>query len=110
MTPPQTPPPHLLTRILASPAAVSPTPSGPTVWAVTGAAANNVVSVTTTRPNLQDMETSPRKTRLLSNKWNLGNAVSAVWQRIFAFLSSIRFGLLDGIFFRAGGQCISRRG
>jgi hypothetical protein len=54
-TTPQMPPPHLLTRTLASPAWVSQVPLGSALWAFAGAAPSTAVNTAMIKPNLQKL-------------------------------------------------------
>jgi hypothetical protein len=58
---PQIPPPHLLTRTLASPAWVCQMPVGSAVCACPGAAASKTAKIATMNPGLQAMNLSPEK-------------------------------------------------
>src|ERR1700712_3463431 len=60
-TTPQIPPPHLLTRTLASPAWVSQMPLGSRPCAFAGGTAINVVKIAMIKENLQAIDGSPGK-------------------------------------------------
>src|SRR5665647_1229562 len=74
-TTPQIPPPHLLTRTLASPAWVSQIPfTSPPACAAVAGAASNAARIANMKPSLQAIE-SPQKAGLHTSKSGLCNAV-----------------------------------